>query len=264
MARILILADIHANREALEAVLVDAGACSAIWCLGDMIGYGPDPAYCLRWAQEHCALVLAGNHDRAAVEFAHLERFNPAARVAAEWTQAQLSPEDCAYVRSIPSARHVPYPEIAALMTPPVPAGGSDVALAHGSPARPPEGPVWTYILTAIEAAEAFDAPEFPGPLCFVGHSHVAVAYQRTDAGTFRVAGAANATLDLSDARYIVNPGSVGQPRDRDPRAAYLIYDPRSSQAQWHRVAYDVATTQAKMRAADLPDRLIARLARGT
>ncbi len=264
MVRILILADIHANREALDAVLADAGDCAAIWCLGDMIGYGPEPASCLRWARAHCAFVLAGNHDLAAVAPAHLERFNPAARAAAEWTQAQLDAEDCAYLRSLPSAQPVPYAAITPLMTPPAPESGSDVLLAHGSPACPPEGPVWTYILTAIEAVEAFDAPEFPGSLCFVGHSHVAAAYQRTDAGTFRVAGAADTVLDVSDARYIINPGSVGQPRDRDPRAAYLIYDPRTHTAEWHRVAYDIAATQAKMRTADLPDRLIARLARGT
>lgn len=266
MARILILADIHGNREALDAVVADAGHCDAVWCLGDMIGYGPDPAYCLAWAREHCGVVLAGNHDRAATEPKHLARFNPAAHAAAEWTQAQLSPDDLDYLRALPSARTVPFADIPTMDDEPEQAAGADVLLAHGSPANPPEGPIWTYIFTAVEASEAFDAPEFPGEICFVGHSHVAAAFRRTDAGTFRMSGEADGVQELRDARYLINPGSVGQPRDRDPRAAYLIYDPRPhvKKVQWHRVPYDIAATQAKLLALDFPERLITRLAKGT
>lgn len=269
MARILILADIHANREALDAVVADAGACDAIWCLGDMIGYGPDPTYCLAWVREHCDRVLAGNHDVAAVEPAHLARFNPAASAAAAWTQAQLAPDDLDYLCSLPSLDTV---SVAAL---PLADDDDDrttwdadaeIVLAHGSPADAPEGAIWSYILTTVDALAAFDAPDFPGDLCFVGHSHVAAAYEHTGAGTFRIPGAADDVLDLNGARHIVNPGSVGQPRDRDPRAAYLLYDPRPhvNKVQWRRVAYDIEATQAKMHAADFPERLITRLAKGT
>jgi len=253
MVRILVLTDIHANREALEAVITDAGQYDAIWCLGDMIGYGPDPVYCLQWAREHCAVVLAGNHDVAAYDAVQLARFNSNALAAAEWTNAQLGSEDREYLRSLPSrCIH------------------EGVTLAHGSPASPPEGPVWTYILTVIDAVDAFAA--FDGPLCFVGHTHVAGMYRKSAAGTNRIVEAAGTPFPLTDAtdatdatntRYIINPGSVGQPRDRNPDAAYLLYNPDTQQVTWRRVPYNRATTQAKMRVLSFPDRLITRLDRG-
>jgi len=247
MSSILVLTDIHANKEALEAVVADAGPCDAIWCLGDMIGYGPDPVYCLQWAREHCAVVLAGNHDVAAYDAAQLARFNPNALAAAEWTNAQLTAEDLDYLRSLPSL-----------------CVHEGVTLAHGSPANPPEGPVWTYILTVIDAVDAFAA--FDGPLCFVGHTHVACAYGKSAAGTYRTVeepGTPFSLTDPADARYIINPGGVGQPRDRNPDAAYLRYDPDTRQVTWRRVPYDRAATQAKMRDLHFPDRLITRLERG-
>lgn len=245
MARILVVSDIHANKEALDAVIADVGDWDAIWCLGDMIGYGPDPVPCLRWVRDHCDIVLAGNHDVAAYDANQLARFNPNALTAATWTNAQLAPDDLDYLRTLPSLH-----------------GYEGVTLAHGSPADPPEGPIWSYILTVIDAVEAFAA--FAGALCFVGHSHVACAYIESDAGKHRIIGAPDGTLHVTEARYIVNPGSVGQPRDRDADAAYLLYDPETQHIMWRRVAYDREVTQEKMRALDFPARLITRLDRGT
>lgn len=240
MTRVLILSDIHGNKAALDAVLADAGAADTIWCLGDMIGYGPEPSACLAWVRDHCDLVLSGNHDYAAFDDDVLAAFNPAATIAARWTRAQLSAKEIAYLASLPSRLDF-----------------EEACLAHGSPADP----IWTYLLTVIDAADAFDA--FPQPLCFVGHTHIPACFAARAGTILRASPVTGEPFPLARGRYIVNPGSVGQPRDRDPRAAYLWYDPDTNTATWHRVAYDIVVTQEQIRAAGLPERLAERLARG-
>ncbi len=240
MTRTLVLSDIHGNKDALDAVLADAGEAERIWCLGDIVGYGPEPAACLAWVRERCAIALSGNHDYAVFEPSVVRDFNPNAARAADWTRAQLSAEEVAYLRSLPSLTE--------------PAG---VTLAHASPADP----IWTYVLSVVDARDAFNA--FGGALCFVGHTHVAACYREADGVIERVPFANDEPFSLADGRFIINPGSVGQPRDRDPRAAYLWYDNTMQTVEWKRVAYDIAAVQVKIFAAGLPDRLASRLALG-
>jgi diadenosine tetraphosphatase ApaH/serine/threonine PP2A family protein phosphatase len=240
MPSILIVTDIHGNLDALDAVIADAGAAERIWCLGDTVGYGPEPVACLAWVRAHCELVLSGNHDYAAFDPAVAADFNPNAAIAASWTREQLSSADIAYLQSLPSLVE-----------------RDDVTLAHGSPVDP----IWTYILSVIDAHDAFAA--FSGSICFVGHTHVAACYAQDSEMTTRIPFDNDETFSLGTARYIINPGSVGQPRDRDPRAAYLWYDPDHATVTWKRVPYDIERTQAKIRAAGLPERLALRLATG-
>jgi diadenosine tetraphosphatase ApaH/serine/threonine PP2A family protein phosphatase len=240
MTRTLILSDIHGNKDALDAVITDAGSADRIWCLGDIVGYGPEPAACLAWVREHCEIVLSGNHDYAAFEPAVVRDFNPNAARAADWTRAELSAEEIAYLQSLPSLVEV-----------------EGVTLAHASPADP----IWAYILSVVDARDAFGA--FNGALCFVGHTHVAACYTDTDAMISRVPVINDDLFSVADGRFIINPGSVGQPRDRDPRAAYLWYDTDAQTVVWKRVVYDIATTQVKIFAAGLPDRLANRLPLG-
>lgn len=240
MSRILILTDIHGNKDALDAVATAVGDVERIWCLGDIVGYGPEPAECLAWVRAHCEVVLSGNHDYAVFDPSVAENFNVNAAAAAVWTREQLSEDDVQYLRSLPSLLEI-----------------EGVTLAHGSPVDP----IWTYILSVIDARDAFAA--FDGPCCFVGHTHVAACYVQNAEGTARIPVINDEPFVMRDARYIVNPGSVGQPRDRDPLAAYLWYDPDTATVTWERIPYDIARTQAKIRAAGLPERLAARLALG-
>lgn len=241
--KILLVSDVHANLVALEAVLADCPTVDAVWNLGDTIGYGPRPNECLdRMIGLHADPALVGNHDLAAIGGADLAEFNPVAQTAARWTAAHLTMDHRAYLNGLPA------------MT--VSAG---YTLAHGSP----RAPVWEYITGAAIATANF--PFFETDVCFVGHTHVAMyASFRPDqrmAQVFRFS--AGDTLDLVRARYIVNPGSVGQPRDRDPRAAYAVLDTDRGTMTAHRVAYDIAATQREMALAKLPETLIHRLALG-
>jgi diadenosine tetraphosphatase ApaH/serine/threonine PP2A family protein phosphatase len=240
MSRVLIVTDIHGNKDALDAVAADAVAADRIWCLGDIVGYGPEPVACLAWVRDYCEVVLSGNHDYAVFDPTVVEDFNPNAAAAAAWTRAQLSPDDVEYLRSLPSIVE-----------------GEGVTLAHGSPADP----IWTYILSVIDAHDAFAS--FTEPCCFVGHTHVAACYVQDRESTGRLPVMNDVPFAMGDARYLINPGSVGQPRDRDPRAAYLWYDPDIATVTWKRVRYDIARVQEKIRAAGLPERLAARLALG-
>jgi diadenosine tetraphosphatase ApaH/serine/threonine PP2A family protein phosphatase len=341
--RYAILSDIHGNDDALQAVLADINAfineqrapLDAIWCLGDIVGYGPEPSACVRRVREYCDACIAGNHDWAALGKIDLEDFSDVAAESAEWTGAQLSTEERIYLRSLPETTTL-----------------GDFTLAHGSPLNP----IWEYLTSSDLAAPSFDA--FTTRFCLVGHTHLPTIFlyptAEAELPTFRgsspgwraeptptapargdaasmakmasVASAASAAsvtsvsnvaaagrYDLvvmetdgeTDARNptlsarklaatlapaapdepmrlrcehvtpvpglwvlphgyraIVNPGSVGQPRDGDPRASYLIYDDEIG-FEFRRVAYDITNTQRKMRASGLSPRMARRLAHG-
>jgi diadenosine tetraphosphatase ApaH/serine/threonine PP2A family protein phosphatase len=247
--RVLVLSDIHANLTALDAVLEDARARVAadegfdsVWCLGDLVGYGPDPNACIQRVQELSNLVcLIGNHDQAALGQIPLSRFNRDARQVAEWTRHELSPENREYLASLPNHTVI-----------------EDFTLAHGSPRQP----VWEYILDNYTADVNFDM--LPTPYCLVGHSHLPLVFERDGDGPclLHLLMTWEHPLALRP-KMILNPGSVGQPRDMDPRAAYAILDTDAGQWQLHRVAYDVAGVQARILQAGLPERQATRLLAG-
>ncbi len=240
--RVLILSDIHANLTALEAVLEDAGSLDATWCLGDLVGYGPDPNECVERVRALPELLcLIGNHDQAALGGIPLSRFNRDARDVAEWTRSILSADNQDYLRSLP----------ARITT-------QDFMLAHGSPRQP----VWEYILDQYTADRMFDF--FDTPFCLVGHSHLPLVFKRGSDGAF----ASPVAIRLGSAialepRMILNPGSVGQPRDMDPRAAYAVLDLEARTWAPRRVRYDVAQVQLRILEAGLPERQALRLVAG-
>jgi len=241
--RALILTDVHANLVALGEVLADAaGAYDEIWNLGDTVGYGPEPNACLERLDAIAAIQLAGNHDLAAAGVVSTRDFNPIAKAANEWTATQLSAD-----------------RKQELATRPGRVDRDGVTLAHGSP----RDPIWEYVLDAVSATASLLHVE--GDLCFVGHSHVAlVAIIRPgERSAVLVPLDPNTTVDLQAGRMLINPGSVGQPRDGDPRAAYAIFDSDKQTVIGKRVPYDIVKTQSAMRAAQLPERLINRLANG-
>ena len=243
--RVAILSDIHSNLAALQAVLADAEEQRAeeIWCLGDTVGYGPDPVDCLSIVRERASLCLSGNHDFGAAGAISLDEFNWYAEAANRWTGEQLSPDDRDVLCAMP-----------AMLT------AGDVTLAHGSPREP----VWEYVLSSSVAMASFGY--FDTPVCFVGHSHVPLYCKEPfpGEGCELLGLPGEEGLDTGEQRLIVNPGSVGQPRDRDPRASYLILD-RDDRLLFHRrVEYDIAETQRRMHRAELPVYLAERLSSGT
>jgi diadenosine tetraphosphatase ApaH/serine/threonine PP2A family protein phosphatase len=241
--RVLILSDIHANLVALDAVLAAAGEVDAIWNLGDTVGYGPRPEECVvRSVELGMHPILAGNHDLACIGQLDMREFNPVARQAAEWTAGRLSPASRQLLGSIPSLTIV-----------------DSMTLAHGSP----RDPVWEYVVDEFTAHDNFR--RFDTPVCLIGHSHIALYAELAPESEQAELGllADGDLLDLSRGRFLINPGSVGQPRDRDPRAAYALLDLGQGTITAHRVTYTVAATQRDMAAAGLPARLIHRLALG-
>jgi len=241
--RVLVVSDIHANLAALEAVIADAATVGydKVWCLGDTVGYGPEPDACVARLRSLDATVVVGNHDWAAIGRMDADEFNPEARRAVLWTQAHLSPLSLAWLKELPDQ-----PQIE-----------GDFTLTHGSP----RDPVWEYILRPADAAE--NLTWFKTPFCLVGHTHVPVLFvwHTADGRIQRVVPTFGKVMPLeSGTRAILNPGSVGQPRDNNPRSAYAILD--TEQLTWlpRRVAYPIEVTQAHMRAAGLPERLINRL----
>jgi predicted phosphodiesterase len=239
--RIAVVSDVHSNLSALEAVLaaIDAAPPEEIWCLGDVVGYGPRPNECCEIVEARADICLGGNHDLAVRGTIDLAEFSGDAAVAARWTRDVLSEPAAAFL-----ARLEPEGERA------------DVALYHGS-AR---DPVWEYVLSDEAAASTLALS--PYPLVLVGHSHIALEVAWVDdvlSGGLAAAGTAVETRG----RVLLNPGSVGQPRDGDPRAAYLVLDLGEKRATFHRVDYDIERTQGEMRAAGLPEALAARLAHG-
>jgi predicted phosphodiesterase len=244
--RYLIVSDLHANLEALDAVLAAAaGHYDRPLCCGDIVGYGADPNPVCDWVRAQCPLVVRGNHDRACTGMDDLEWFNPVARSAAQWTLRVLSPENAGYIRALPRG--------------PITVDGFQVA--HGSLQDEDE-----YVISASEAGDAFTYMETR--LAFFGHTHVQGGFiwnlSRVET-ILRVptqAGEANLEID-SDCAYLINPGSTGQPRDGDPRAAYAIYDTGEKQITYYRVGYDVEAAQKKIHAAGLPPILADRLSLG-
>ena len=237
--RTLILSDIHANLVALEAVLAAAGQWDRVWFLGDLVGYGPNPNECVERLRDLSPLALSGNHDWAVLDKIDTDEFNDDARRLVNWTRQELTSENLAYLESLPP-RHVEPP----------------FTLAHASPRHP----VWEYILDLQTALDNFD--HFETPICLVGHSHIPALFLLDETAgelNFYLVGDAEA-VDLSQGRLIINPGSVGQPRDGDPRASFAILDDETQTWTLHRVTYDIAETQRRMRAHKMPSRLIERL----
>ena len=245
--RIAVLSDIHANLAALEAVLAHAEAQQAldeVWALGDLVGYGPRPSESLALLREQPLRAVAGNHDLAAIGAIGTEEFNPAAATANHWTARQLSEDDVSFLAGLDrTIVDAPF------------------SLAHGSL----RDPVWEYVITTIAALHQFAA--MTTPYSFVGHTHVPLAISERggrDATLGPVLAPADGeTVTLDDVRLIINPGSVGQPRDGDPRASYAVYDSDERRVRFHRVEYDIARTQREMAAAKLPSTLISRLSAG-
>jgi diadenosine tetraphosphatase ApaH/serine/threonine PP2A family protein phosphatase len=239
--RYAILSDVHGNLESLRAVLADAREqVDAVLCLGDVVGYGADPLACIELIAEKSIAVVGGNHEHAVAGLMSLQWFNPYARAAAEWTRQRLDDDHRAWLGALPLVREV-----------------EDATLVHASPARPEE---WEYLVTAEEGYTAF--PAFATRLCFVGHSHLPGMWVQGSWGRAHDPTAVEITLEPG-CRYIVNVGSVGQPRDHDARAAWALWDVDARRVSLRRVAYDVGAAQAKIRAAGLPRYLADRLAAG-
>jgi predicted phosphodiesterase len=240
--RIAVISDIHANLHALEAVLaaIDDESIDEVWCLGDLVGYGPRPNECVTLVRERTAVCLAGNHDLAVLGSIDLDLFVGAAGAAARWTRTVLDPAARTFLETLePTGARI------------------GAALAHGSP----RDPIWEYVLSPHAAEAAFATTE--EPLVLVGHSHVQLALALEDGKAVGGAAAADEVVDLTPGRRLLNPGSVGQPRDGDPRAAWLVVDVASSRATFRRTTYSIERTQAEMRERDLPKILSERLAHG-
>jgi predicted phosphodiesterase len=241
--RVAVISDIHANLAALNAVLaaVDEEAPDELWCLGDLVGYGPRPNECCALVRERADVCLVGNHDLAVLGTVDIADFSPDAAAAARWTEERLDAGERRFLASLePEGER------------------AGVSLYHGS-AR---DPVWEYVLSAESAAATI--VDGGTDVALVGHSHVALAVSLTD-GTLSggVAPGGGAEHDLADARWLLNPGSVGQPRDGDPRAAFLVLDLDRRFGAFRRVPYPVEKTQRELRDAGLPETLAARLAQG-
>jgi len=241
--RVAVISDIHANLPALEAVLeaIDRSGADEIWCLGDVIGYGAEPDECADLVRERCAICLVGNHDLAVLGALDVASFSEAAAEAVHWTREHVSEPTLALLRELE------------------PAGERDgIALSHASP----RDPVWEYVLSAEQADACFDVQ--PKRIALIGHSHVSLFFTRPLAeghGEIRGAQSSDDTLlDLGDGCWLINPGSVGQPRDGDPRAAWLELDTSEQTARFHRARYDIERAAASISSAGLPRRLADRL----
>jgi diadenosine tetraphosphatase ApaH/serine/threonine PP2A family protein phosphatase len=240
--RVLIISDVHANLTALEAVLEHGNNREAVWCLGDLIGYGPDPNECVeRIANLTNSLSLIGNHDQAVLGEIPLSRFNSDAGAVVAWTQGILSEKNQAYLNTLPSKVTL-----------------EGYTLAHGSPNQP----VWEYILDPNTADRNFEA--FSTDYCFVGHSHLPIIFQRPYPDSFAISQPVNWNEPMQlKPRMILNPGSVGQPRDGDPRASYGMLDTDAETWEMFRVEYDVKKVQERILEAGLPERQALRLMAG-
>ena len=244
--RIAIIADVHSNLEALEAVLRHAegeDALGEVWCLGDIVGYGPDPSACLALLRRFDLRCVPGNHDHAAIGLLPTDDFNRDAAAAAHWTAGQLSPEERQYLENLPHVLEE-----------------GDFSLVHGTL----RWPIWEYLYSPDAALAHFQRQQTPFGL--VGHTHVPMLVmedEKADEGCRMYYPSDGTMVKLGDRRLIVNPGGVGQPRDGDRRTAYGVYDGDARTVTLHRLEYDIAATQKKMEAAGLPRWLIHRLSTG-
>lgn len=238
--RIAVLSDIHSNLVALDATLAHLGTVDAVWHLGDVVGYGPEPDGVVARLAEIGASGVLGNHDAAALGGPEIEWFNPEARAAIEWTRDVISTQTRAWLTALPEVTVK-----------------DDMTLVHGSP----RDPLREYVTSMGIARAAFD--DISTRHALHGHTHVPVAWILEDGRLDLFRPDDGSSIDLADGRSLFNPGSVGQPRDGDPAAACLVLDTDAARVTWHRVAYDVGSVQAAMRAAGLPARLAERLAYG-
>ena len=241
--RVALLSDVHGNLPAFRAVVDDLrrAAPEAVWCLGDLVGYGAQPDECVALAREECDLCLAGNHDLVVAGKTDIAAFSEHAAEAALWTRAHIAEETLAFLSSLPSLDTT-----------------REIGLYHASP----RDPVWEYVLSSEQAAECMDLME--ARVGAVGHSHVALFFHRD--GAADVVGSVVAggnRLDIGDGRWLINPGGVGQPRDGDPRAAWLLLDTEEWSAQWRRVEYPIDEAAAAIERAGLPRALADRLYSG-
>jgi predicted phosphodiesterase len=243
--RVAAISDIHANLPALEAVLaaVDEAGVEQVWCLGDIVGYGAEPDECADLVRERCAVCLVGNHDLAVLGGLDIAAFSEAAAAAVVWTRENAAERTLAMLRELePLASH------------------DGIGLFHASP----RDPVWEYVLSAEQADAGMDAQA--ERIGLIGHSHMALFFERPpgERGEIRGAQAGDgALLDLAEGEWLINPGSVGQPRDGDPRAAWLELDTEAPSARFHRVGYDVERAASSIAATGLPKRLANRLRAG-
>jgi predicted phosphodiesterase len=241
--RILVISDIHANYTALEAVLESAGRVDAVWCLGDIVGYGPDPNQCINTIRSLPNLTcVLGNHDAAVLKRIDLSIFNYDARCSLKWMINTITANNLEYLASLPET-----------------ATQEDVFLVHGSP----RNPLWEYILDVYSAGNIFDSND---AITFLsGHSHIPLVFFKSNSDrmvTLRPLVAGDSILLYH--RAILNPGSVGQPRDYDPRAAYAIFYPESRRWESYRVEYDIQGVQQRIIKAGLPEHHAIRLAQGS
>jgi predicted phosphodiesterase len=241
--KVAVISDIHANRQAFEATLeaVAASDAAELWCLGDLVGYGADPDACVELAREHAAVCLAGNHDMAVTGEIPLDEFSRGASLAAQWTREVIAPRNLEFLGGLrPEGQE------------------GRVGLYHASP----RDPVWEYVLSTLLAELCFDRQSTR--VCLVGHSHVALSFVRREGepatGEPRREGT---QLDIAEGEWLLNPGSVGQPRDGDARASWLLLDIDGLSASFMRTDYDIAGAAAAIRAARLPDSLAERLEYG-
>jgi len=246
--RAAVITDIHANLQATEAVLaaIDEAGIDQTWCLGDLVGYGADPDRCVALAREHCDVCLLGNHDLAVLGRINISSFSPAATEAVEWTRSHTSADTFAYLEQLePTAEREGY------------------GLFHASP----RDPVWEYVLSSDQAAECLEVQA--DRISLIGHSHIALFFQELAENPgkphFRIEarGAqapAGLQVEMTEGRWLLNPGSVGQPRDSDARAAWLELDTDTATATFHRVPYDIEGAARAITAASLPHHLANRL----
>jgi len=240
--KVVVLSDVHGNLPALEAVLqgVEGEDASELWCLGDLVGYGPRPNECCAEVERAASICLVGNHDLGVLGRIPLTEFSDDAAAAARWSQSVLDTEARAFLERLDSLAAV-----------------EDVELFHASP----RDPVWEYVLSDEVALAAFRLTA--APVVLVGHSHVALAFVLEDGAVDGAVVPGGAEIDLADGRFILNPGSVGQPRDGDPLAAYLVLDLDARRALHRRVPYPIERTQEEIREHGLHEALADRLAHG-
>jgi diadenosine tetraphosphatase ApaH/serine/threonine PP2A family protein phosphatase len=238
--RLAVLSDIHANLAALDAVRDDLPEVAEVWVLGDIVGYGPQPNEVIARLQEMGARSVMGNHDGAAIGEVDISWFNPDAARAIRWTAEVIDENTRAYIAALPQVRR-----------------DGELTAVHGSP----RDPTWEYI-TDTEIAGA-NLSSFDTRLCLHGHTHVPVIFRVDDRQVTLVSAIPGGPISVDSGRMLINPGSVGQPRDGNPTASYLVFDTEGQTAEFRRVSYDVAATQRAMRDVGLPARLAERLSYG-